>query len=66
MFKYFVIGVIVQMIVLMERAVRFPEIYAEIGNDLAIWASLIVLSLINVLLWPISIICEIFHVANGQ
>lgn len=48
-----------------ERAVRFPEVYEAWYTDWRFWAGIIGGSLINALLWPFTIIYEIYLVANG-
>lgn len=66
MLTYFIIGLIVQLAIIVERAIRVPEYWTMMEFDkLVTWVSLIVGIIINVLAWPLSIIMEIWLVING-
>lgn len=67
MLKYFVIGMIAQTIVLIERAVRLPKVrnvYKEGGW--IFFTGLIIGSLLSVLIWPVQIIIESINIIHGQ
>ena len=66
MFTYFVIGIIVQTIIIIERAIRFPWLWEDGHTYWQFWLSFIVTSMFNVLAWPFTIVSEIYNVANGQ
>lgn len=66
MITYFIIGLIVQMVILIERAIRVPEYWTLLEFDkLITWVSLAGGIVINVLAWPLSIIMEIWLVVHG-
>lgn len=66
MLTYFIIGLIVQLAIIVERVIRVPEYWTLLEFDkLVTWISLIVAIAINVLAWPLSIIMEIWLVING-
>lgn len=66
MFTYFVIGIAVQMIIIVERAIRFPEAWVDGYSHWEFWLGFIVCATFNVLGWPLTIAGEIYNVANGQ
>ena len=66
MLAYIVVGIIVQIVVFIERFIRIPEIYQFWWNDWKPWVIFIGFIAINVVLWPISIICEIINVVHGD
>ena len=66
MFTYFMIGVIVQGLVYIERVIRLPEIYAdEALDDWRVWIPITIYTAINVAIWPITIIVELYNVKHG-
>ena len=66
MLTYLIIGLIVQMAIIIERAIRVPEYWSLVDfKDWRIQASLVVGIIINVVAWPLSIIMEIFNVIHG-
>lgn len=66
MFTYFMIGIAIQLIIYIERAIRFPWVYKEYGAHWQFWVSAIAFGIFNVMVWPITIVSEIYNVANGQ
>ena len=66
MLTYFVIGVIVQIAIFIERFIRMPEIYQFWWSEWKAWIVFIAFIVINVAIWPISIICEIINVIRGE
>ena len=66
MIIYFSIGVIVQLIVLAERALRFPERWTDESLEYSdFWVWFIGMIIVNVLLWPLTIVCEIYAIIKG-
>lgn len=66
MIIYFSIGVIVQLIVLAERALRFPELWTDESLEYSdFWVWFIGMIIVNVLLWPLTIVCEIYAIIKG-
>ena len=61
MITYFVIGIIVQLVILIERYIRLPEVrnLKWCYGYWFFWLCLLLGSLINAVIWPISIVCEI-------
>jgi hypothetical protein len=66
MLTYFVVGLIVQIIIFIERFIRIPELYQFWWNSWKAWILFIVFMFINIALWPVSIICEIINVVRGE
>lgn len=66
MSTYFIIGLIVQLIIIAERAIRFPDNWSN-GNPghWQFWVSFISFFVINVLTWPLAIVCEIYNIIKG-
>lgn len=66
MITYILIGIIVQVVILIERAIRVPDYIAlmEWSNWLT-WVVLLAGLSFNVLVWPITIICEIMNIIHG-
>ena len=61
MITYFVIGIVVQIIILIERYCRLYVVRALWKDkDIYVWALL--LSVINAVIWPITIIAEIRNI----
>lgn len=66
MITYFVIGIIVQLVIIAERAIRFPVLWSnENLKHWIFWVSFIVSCCVNVLSWPLAIICEIYAVIKS-
>lgn len=61
MITYFVIGIIVQIIILIERYFRLDVVRA-LWKDKSVYVWTFLLSVINVVLWPIAIIAEIRNI----
>lgn len=61
MITYFVIGIIVQIIILIERYCRLDVVRA-LWKDKGVYVWTFLLSVINVVLWPIAIIAEIRNI----
>lgn len=70
MITYFIIGIIVQLVILIERVIRIPGLWSHNNEGwqdwVVFWATLIVGSIINVLVWPLTTICEIINIAHGE
>lgn len=66
MLAYLVVGMVVQIVVFIERYIRMPEIYQSWWSEGKAWLIFIGFIAINVVLWPISIICEIINVVHGE
>ncbi len=66
MLTYLVIGLIIQIVVFIERYIRMPEVYQIWWDEPKSWLIFIGFAAINVSLWPISIICEIINVVHGE
>lgn len=61
MITYFVIGIVVQIIILIERYCRL-DIVRYIWKDKSFLGWIFLLSIINIVLWPIAIIAEIRNI----
>ena len=61
MIIYFVIGIIVQIIILIERYCRLDVVRA-LWKDKDIYVWTLLLSVINIVAWPIAIIAEIINI----
>ena len=61
MIAYFVTGIIVQIVILIERYCRLYEVRVLCKDkDIYVWMPL--LSVINIVFWPITIIAEIINI----
>ena len=69
MITYFIIGIIVQLVIIIERVIRIPGLWLHNNEGrpywVGFWTTLIVGCTINVLVWPLTIICEIINIAHG-
>ena len=61
MITYFVIGIIVQLVILVERYCRLYEVRV-LWKDKGIYVWTLLFSVINVVAWPIAIISEIINI----
>ena len=61
MITYFVIGIIVQIIILIERYCRL-DIVRNVWKDKGTYVWTLLFSVINVVTWPIAIIAEIRNI----
>ena len=61
MITYFVIGIVVQIIILIERYCRL-DIVRNVWKDRGIYVWIFLLSVINIVAWPIAIIAEIRNI----
>ena len=61
MITYFVIGIIVQIVILIERYCRLDVVRA-LWKDKDIYVWIFLLSVINIVAWPIAIIAEIRNI----
>ena len=61
MITYFVIGIIVQIVILIERYCRLYEVRV-LWKDKDIYVWTLLFSVINVVTWPIAIIAEIINI----
>ena len=66
MLTWFIIGAIVQMVILVERAIRVP-VYWEYADfrDIEFWWQFLFAIGINVMAWPMAIIAEIKAIIQG-
>ena len=69
MITYLLIGLMVQMLIIVERIIRGVATVADLPKTGIEWAGyitgLLFLSMFNILVWPISIICEIYNIKKG-
>ena len=61
MITYFVIGIIVQIVILIERYCRLYEVRV-LWKDKDIYVWTLLFSVINIVTWPIAIIAEIRNI----
>lgn len=66
MITYLIIGLIVQLIITAERAVRFPSLWMEGYSHLTFWVGFLITAASNVATWPLAIVFEIYNVYNNQ
>ena len=68
MITYLLIGLMVQILIIAERKIRGVA-FANLPKTGVEWAGYITgmlfLSMINILVWPISIACEIYNIKKG-
>ena len=67
MITYLLIGLMVQILIIAERRIRgVATTVANLPKTGVEWAGYITgmlfLSMINILVWPISIVCEIYNI----
>ena len=69
MITYLLIGLMVQILIIAERIIRGIVTVANLPKTGVEWAGYITvmlfLSMFNILLWPISIVCEIYNLKKG-
>lgn len=70
MITYLLIGLVVQILIIAERKIRgVVTTVANLPKTGVEWAGYITgmlfLSMINILVWPISIVCEICNIKEG-
>lgn len=70
MITYLLIGLMVQILIIAERIIRGVATVAVLPKMSIIeWAGYITgmlfLSMINILVWPISIVCELNNIKKG-
>lgn len=61
MIMYFVIGIIVQIVILIERYCRL-DVVRNVWKDKGTYVWTLLFSVINVVTWPIAIIAEIRNI----
>ena len=61
MITYFVIGIVVQIIILIERYCRL-DVVRNLWKDKGTYVWTLLFSVINVVTWPIAIIAEIRNI----
>lgn len=61
MITYFVIGIVVQIIILIERYCRL-RVVRVLWKDKSTYVWILLLSVINIVIWPIAIIAEIRNI----
>lgn len=65
---YIIIGIVIQVIVYVERFIRLQEVrqlYKEEWAKPCFWLSLLIWSMINVIAWPVAIYFEIRLIQHG-
>lgn len=66
MLTYLIIGLIVQAVILIERAIRFSDYWDLLDlKDWRTWGGLLYGITVNTVLWPLTIIVEIWLVIHG-
>lgn len=66
MLTYLIIGIIVQIVILAERAIRIPYYWDLIDfKDWRTWVGLLYGITVNTVLWPLSVVMEIWLVIHG-
>lgn len=66
MLTYLIIGLIVQTVVIIERAIRVPDYWSLIDfKDWKTWTAFLYGITVNTLFWPLTIIMEIWLVIHG-
>ena len=66
MLTYLIIGLVVQLVILVERFIRLPGLWTYMMSiDWNGWIAVFIGIIINVLTWPLSIIMEIWLIING-
>ena len=69
MITYLLIGLMVQILIIAERKIRGVVTVANLPKTGVEWAGFITgmlfLPMINILVWPISIVCEIYNIKKG-
>ena len=66
MLNYIIIGVVVQLIIIVERVIRLPEARdAWASRDFGVYVSILVGAVINILAWPIAAVSEAFLIYCG-
>lgn len=61
--KYLIIGLIIQIIIIIERVLR-KQIYIEF--HIGAISVILIASIINIVLWPISILAEIYNIIEEE
>ena len=65
---YIVFGAVIQIIIMIERWIRLPiirEFVKELLGEWKFWVLLPLFLIINIILWPFTIYCEICNIQNG-
>lgn len=66
MITYLLIGLMVRILIIAERKIRGVVTFANLPKTGVEWAGYITgmlfLSMFNILVWPISIACEIYNI----
>ena len=65
---YIVFGAVIQIIIMIERWIRLPiirELVKELLGEWKFWVLLLLFMIINIILWPFTIYCEIRSIQNG-
>lgn len=70
MITYLLIGLMVQILIIAERKIRgvannvanLPKTGVELAGFIT---GMLFLSMFNILVWPISIVCEIYNIKKG-
>ena len=65
---YIVFGAVIQIIIMVERWIRLPiirELVKDCLGEWEFWVLLPLFMIINIILWPCTIYCEIRLIQNG-
>lgn len=62
---YFIIGTVIQLGIMAERYARLSEV-RESWKMWTTWVIAPLFGIINILIWPITIICELINIINGK
>lgn len=65
MFTYLIIGLIIQLFIVIERAMRFPEVW-EGWKHFWFWVGFLSTAMINVIVWPVTIVAEAYNIYKNQ
>ena len=65
MTMYLIIGLIVQLIIVVERAIRMPYVWKDCGHMMW-WVGFISTAIFNITVWPLTIVAEGYNIYNNQ
>lgn len=64
--KYMTIGAITGTIITAERLIRMGQCSNENMSDPAFWVGAGIGAVINAVMWPVSVVAEIYNIADGR
>ena len=65
MFTYLIIGLFIQIFIVIERTIRLPEIWKG-WTHFWFWIGFVGAAMINIAIWPITIVAEACDIYNNQ